>query len=532
VGPINNIKSATGKGVEDVVVKATASSEDMPRGPACLIEEGLDPCSLIIFGASGDLTARKIVPALFCLFVYGVLPPRTLILGCARSPMDDDSFRARMEAVVSSRPHYHPDKWAEFREMLFYQPIEYGSLDSLKAMEARLRRLEGRGHKRGRLLYLAIPPSIYRTSVEAIGKVGLAKPEGEHILWTRIVIEKPFGRDLESAIELDGLLHKFFREEQIFRIDHYLAKETVQNILMFRFANAIFEPIWNRQYIDQVAIFAMESGGVEHRAGYYEEAGVLRDMFQNHMMQLLALTAMEPPARFEADRVRDEKVKVYRELRPFPLEDLGSHLVLGQYTRAAVEGKEVPGYREEPGVAPDSLTPTYAKMKVFVDNWRWQGVPFYLTSGKRLAKKVTEIVVQFHRIPHTVFREVIGEEIAPNRLTLGIYPEEKITMTFQTKRPGARVCLRAVTMDFHYNEGYTGPVLESYEKVLLDCMLGDQMLFWRQDGVELAWAFLTPVLEECETCADRAQRLKFYRAGSWGPELPELREPPPAISSQ
>ncbi|MFH1122422.1 MAG: glucose-6-phosphate dehydrogenase, partial [Pseudomonadota bacterium] len=335
--------------------------------------------------------------------------------------------------------------------------------------------------------------------------------------WSRIIVEKPFGRDLETAVTLDRSLHEYFQESQIFRIDHYLAKETVQNILMFRFANAIFEPIWNRRYIDYVSITAAESLGVEHRAGYYEEAGVLRDMFQNHMMQLLALTAMEPPSLFEADRVLDEKAKLYRSLRPFPVDAIEDYLVLGQYDRGTIEGREVPGYREEPGVSPDSLTPTYAKMKVFVDNWRWQGVRFFVSSGKRLAGKLTEIVIQFKEIPHSMFRETLGEEISSNRLILGIYPDEKITLTFQTKNPGAHVALRPVTMDFHYHQGYQGPLLDAYEKVLLDCMVGDHMLFWRQDGVELCWSFLTPILLGCESCGNREERLLPYEAGTWGP---------------
>jgi glucose-6-phosphate 1-dehydrogenase len=339
--------------------------------------------------------------------------------------------------------------------------------------------------------------------------------------WSRIVVEKPFGRDLDTAIDLDQSLHDYFGEHQIFRIDHYLAKETVQSILMFRFANAIFEPIWNRRYIDRVSITASETLGVEHRAGYYEEAGVLRDMFQNHMMQLLALTAMDPPSLFEADRVRDEKIRVYRALRPFPVKDLQSHLVLGQYGAGMIDGKRVPAYRYEPGVRPDSLTPTFAMMKIFLDNWRWQGVPFYLTSGTRLARKVTEIAIQFKEVPHSMFRLTLGEPIQANRLVLGIYPDEKISLTFQTKSPGARVCLRSVTMDFHYHQNYSGPVLEAYEKVLLDCMLGDQMLFWRQDGVELCWSFLTPLLRECETCSDRSEMLFPYESGTWGPKAVE-----------
>jgi glucose-6-phosphate 1-dehydrogenase len=332
------------------------------------------------------------------------------------------------------------------------------------------------------------------------------------------VVEKPFGRDLNTAIELDRSIYEYFSEHQIFRIDHYLAKETVQNVLMFRFANAIFEPIWNRRYVDQVEITAVETLGVEHRAGYYEQSGVLRDMFQNHMMQLLALTAMEPPSAFEDDRVRDERVKVFRALRPFEVDRLQDRLVLGQYDAGTIDGQIVPAYRDEPGVDPQSLTPTFARMKVFIDNWRWQGVPFYLTSGKRLAQKITQISIQFKQVPHSLFRNVLGPGIAANHLTLGIYPDEKITMTFQTKLPGARVCLRSVTMDFHYYQGSQHPVLDAYEKVLLDCMLGDHMLFWRQDAVELCWSFLTPILAECEACSDRQSMLHSYPAGSFGPE--------------
>ena len=287
---------------------------------------------------------------------------------------------------------------------------------------------------------------------------------------------------------------------------------------MFRFANAIFEPIWNRTYIDSVTITAAETLGIERRAGYYEEAGVLRDMFQNHMMQLLALTAMEPPSIFEAERVRDEKAKLYRSLRPFPVDRLKDHLVLGQYGRGSMDGKQVPAYREEPGVNPISLTPTFAMMTVFVDNWRWQGVPFFLSSGKRLVKKLTEIAIQFKEVPHSMFRDVLGEKILANRLVLGIYPEEKISMTFQTKMPGARVSLRSVTMDFFYHQGHAGRVLDAYEKVLLDCMVGDHMLFWREDGVELCWSYLTPILQGCETCGDRGEMLLPYEAGSEGPQ--------------
>ena len=330
-------------------------------------------------------------------------------------------------------------------------------------------------------------------------------------------MEKPFGRDLQTALDLDRVLHRNFREKQIFRIDHYLAKETVQNILMFRFANTIFEPIWNRNYIEYVGILAAEKIGVENRAGYYEQAGVLRDMFQNHMVQLLALIAMESPSLFEDDRVRDEKAKVGRSIRPIAEDTLMDNLVLGQYGEGMVNGGQVPGYLQEKGVHPESIIPTFAMMRMFVDNWRWQGVPFYLASGKRMARKETRIVVQFKNVPHSMFRKVLDEKITANRLILGIYPEEKITLTFQTKVPGAKSCLRPVTMDFKYYQGFKGSPLDAYAKVLLDVITGDHMLFWRQDGVELSWSYLTPILQACETCVHPEARLHAYDAGTWGP---------------
>jgi glucose-6-phosphate 1-dehydrogenase len=286
---------------------------------------------------------------------------------------------------------------------------------------------------------------------------------------------------------------------------------------MLRFANAIFEPIWNRRYIDHVSIIATETLGVENRADYYEQAGVLRDMFQNHMMQLLALIAMEPPSAFDAERVRDEKTKAHRCLRPFPVDRLSDFLVLGQYGSGTQTGETVPAYRDEPGVRPDSMVPTFAMMKLFIDNWRWQGVPFYLTSGKRLPRKLTQVSIRFKGVPHSMFRQTLEETITANQLVLGIFPDEKIVLTFQTKTPGARVQLRSVTMDFNYYQDQAGPFLDAYEKVLQDCMLGDQMLFWRQDGVEACWSFLTPILEGCETCRDRSDMLHIYAAGTWGP---------------
>jgi len=500
------------------IAKTTTPDMGIPF-ESCLIEGTPDPCMVVIVGASGDLTARKIIPALFNLFLNGGLPNPFLVVGCARTKLSNQEFRGKMKDALETANILDEQKWQGFSKSLYYQAIDYDKLASFKTLARSLRELDKKQRIGwNRVFYLAIPPSLYKSTAQMIGKAGLSVEDDKGKNWSRIVVEKPFGRDLNTAIDLDRSLHEHFQEHQIFRIDHYLAKETVQNILMFRFANAIFEPIWNRRYIAHVSITAAETLGVEHRSGYYDQAGVLRDMFQNHMMQLLSLTAMEPPSLFEADRVLDEKAKVYRTIRPFPTSTLQDYLVLGQYGAGSLNGKRVPAYRDEPGIDPESLTPTFAMMKIFLDSWRWQGVPFYLTSGKRLAKKLTEIVIQFKEVPHSMFRQTLGEHITANRLILGIYPEEKISLTFQTKNPGARVCLRSVTMDFHYHQNYTGPILDAYEKVLLDCMLGDHMLFWRQDGVELCWSFLTPILRECEACGDRGEMLLPYDSGTWGPK--------------
>ncbi len=484
----------------------------------CLTPQQIEPCIIVIFGATGDLTARKLIPALFNLYLNGGLPESFQIVGCGRTELDSADFRSEMEAALEASGTREPDMWQNFAAALHYHVIDYDNPDSYAALSETLKNLDRGNNTLGnRIFYVALPPKLYKTVAQMIGQAGMSAENMDGIGWSRIVVEKPFGTNLETAVDLDRSLHEYFAEHQIFRIDHYLAKETVQNILIFRFANALFEPIWNRRYIDHVVITATETLGVEHRAGYYENSGVLRDMFQNHMMQLLALTAMEPPSRFEDDLVRDEKTKVFRSLRPFPIQNLQEYLILGQYSAGSIDGEPVPSYRDEPDVDSDSNTPTFAMMKVFLDNWRWQGVPFYMTSGKRLNKKITEIAIQFKNVPYSMFRHILGEGILANRLTLGIHPEEKITLSFQTKIPGARVCLRTVTMDFHYDQNYTGPTLDAYEKVLIDCMLGDQMLFWRQDSVERCWSFLTPILNECETCDNRDQILHFYESGSMGP---------------
>ncbi|MFZ5774777.1 MAG: glucose-6-phosphate dehydrogenase [Thermodesulfobacteriota bacterium] len=472
----------------------------------------LPPCILVVFGASGDLASRKLLPALFSLFVRDRLPETTAIVGCGRSVMDDDAFRSSLPA-----PGHAPDRWPDFAATLRYQQLTYDDPAGYQALAELLRGLEEqRGAPPNRLFYLAVPPALYPVIAAQLGQSGLAAEKAGG--WTRIVVEKPFGRDSASATELDRTLHQSFREEQIFRIDHYLAKETVQNVLMLRFANTLFEPLWNRGFIDHVGIVAAESLGVEHRAGYYDTAGVLRDMFQNHMLQLLALIAMEPPSRFEAERVQDEKAKVFRSLKPFDLTRLGEDIILGQYGPGRIDGREVPGYRDEAGVARGSLTPTFAMLRLFVDNWRWRGVPFYLISGKRMARKETRMVIQFKGVPHSMFRNVLDANILANRLVLGVHPEERVTLSFQTKSPGSKECLQPVNMEFQYQHPGGRP-MDAYEQVLLDCLTGDHMLFWRHDGVELSWEFLSPVIEGCETCGTAAGKLLApYPAGSLGPE--------------
>ena len=479
------------------------------------------PCTLVIFGGSGDLTQRKLIPALYSLFRQNRLPEPFTVVGCSRTEMTDNQFRDRLKKGYQDSGMDLSD-WDAFASLLHYYPVSYDQ-KSFTDLREHLIQLDLANQCRGnRIFDLAVPPSLYPIIAELLSRTKLSKEQGSNNGWTRIVVEKPFGRDLKSALELDRILHASFKEYQIFRIDHYLAKETVQNMLIFRFANSIFEPIWNRHHIEYVGIMAAESLGVGNRAGYYEQTGVLRDMFQNHMMQLLVLTAMEAPCRLEAGAVQDEKVKVIKSLRDFH-PDKGSRICLGQYEAGAIDGVDVAGYRQEAGVASNSLVPTFALMELYLDNWRWQDVPFFLVSGKRLPRKQTQIIIQFKEVPHRLFKDVLGETIGANRLIIETFPEESIRLTFQTKNPGASICLRSMTMDFTYNEHYQGEPLEAYGRVLLDCMNDDHMLFWRQDGIEGSWSFLTPILEECEQCCNRDQQLHRYQAGTWGPEAADNR---------
>ena len=474
-----------------------------------------DPFTLIIFGASGDLTRRKLMPALWSLYAARTLPEPFVILAVSRTEMGDDEFRTRVREAVTEFAHVQPPSehvWSRFASSVFYlagDPSEgslYGRLaDKLRELEA------PRGIPPNHLFYCATPPSLYDDIVENLGASGLARTEGG---WTRIVVEKPFGRDYASARALNEQLAGVFGENQVYRIDHYLGKETVQNILVFRFANGIFEPLWNRVHVNHVQITVAEDLGVETRGAYYEEAGALRDMVQNHLMQLLCLIAMEPPVTFEADAVRDEKNKVMQAIRPIDPARVDEVAVRGQYTSGFVGGRPVPAYRQEKGVARDSRTETYAALRLAVDNWRWAGVPFFLRTGKRLPKRASEIVIRFHRTPHMIFRRS-PSGVEPNILIIRIQPDEGIGLELTAKTPGPDLKLGVVPMDFRYGEVFGGHSPEAYERLLLDAIHGDATLYARGDWVERAWAILTPVLEAWGARGEPAP----YEAGTWGPTL-------------
>ena len=486
----------------------TAPAAAASRGAFCT-ETVPESCGLVVFGASGDLVHRKLLPSLFSLCEKGLLQRTFYVLGYARTPMSDDDFRAAVRASLSRRfPQANPAHVNQFLACCYYQVGQYDQPADFTALAQRLRQLDAQYALPGsHLFYLAVPPTLFGTIADLLSQSGLAaEPPG---VWARLLVEKPFGRDLSSALALDRELHQALAESQIYRLDHYLGKETVQNILVLRFGNTVFEPIWNRRFVDHVQITVAESLGVEERGGYFDHAGLLRDMFQNHLLQLLAMVAMEPPVSFEADRVRDERVKLLRALRPLPPEAL----VRGQYTGGEIEGRPVRAYREEDKVAPDSRRETFVAARLWVDNWRWQGVPFYLRVGKRLPRRVSEIAIVFRPVPHSIFAPLGPEDLRPNVLRLNVQPDEGAALHLQAKAPGPRLCLSGLTMDFTYREVFGQEPPEAYERLLLDCMLGDQTLFVRHDDMEVAWSLVTPILAAWESEGDPEP----YEAGTWGP---------------
>jgi glucose-6-phosphate 1-dehydrogenase len=491
-------------------VTVTATEEN-PLLEGLRLRRTPEPCALVIFGASGDLTQRKLIPALYALAFRRLLPERFAVVGAARTEVSTDEWREQMREAVQNyaRDEFRQDVWERLAEAMCYVPTEAADEQGEDRLAAALTELdETRSTAGNRVYYLAVPPGAMNTIGRELGERRRAQG------WARLIVEKPFGWDLASAKELNRVLWEFFDESEIFRIDHYLGKETVQNLLALRFANGIFEPIWNRQFIDHVQITVAESMGIEHRADYYEHAGAVRDIFQNHMLQLVALTAMEPPIDFTADSVRSEKVKVLRALHtPGP-----KSVVRGQYGRGFVEGVEVPGYREEEGVAPDSMTETYMAAKLYVDNWRWADTPFYVRAGKRLPRRETTIAIQFKRAPHPPFEDAAADGLRPNVLLVHIQPNEGVSLEIGAKVPGQGMTIRTVHMDFLYGGAFRTGLPEAYERLILDAMLGDATLFTRADEVAEQWSLVDAIV-----AAWRRDRPTFpnYEAGTWGPASAE-----------
>jgi glucose-6-phosphate 1-dehydrogenase len=478
-----------------------------------------DACAVVIFGASGDLTRRKLMPALYNLAVSRALPGGFAVVGQARRAKSHEQFRAEMKEGVSKfsrRRPIDPAVWSDFERGISYVAGTFEDEKTYTRLRDHLLELDKeRGTRGNRLYYFAVPPAEFGTIVNGLRSAGLVNEEAKGGSWGRVVFEKPFGDDLESARALNDTIAKVFREAQVYRIDHYLGKETVQNLLVFRFANSLWEPIWNREHVDHVQITVAEEIGVEGRGKFYEQTGVTKDIVENHLMQLLCLTAMEPPISLSADAVRDEKVKVLRSLRPMERSMVAQNVIRGQYTRGHVRGDDVPAYREEPDVDPHSKVETYVAMKVEIDNWRWGGVPYYVRAGKRLARRVTEIAVQFKKVPHTLFRAPDGG-ITPNVLAMRIQPDEGIALRFITKEPGQQTVLRDVAMDFRYGSAFGSNTPEAYERLLLDAMRGDATLFTRRDEVEEQWAYIDRVFDAW--VAEGLAPPPTYPGGSWGPD--------------
>lgn len=482
-------------------------------------EESPQPCGAVIFGASGDLAARKLIPSLFTLFQKNFLPENFFLAGFARTEMDDSEFREKIKRKLRKAEAGTEEDIEQFTALCYYFRGDYKDKASyLRLSKGVLELSKKKGTGSNLIFYLAVPPSVYQPIVAFLDESGLLTEDESGNFWRRVVFEKPFGFDLASSRQLDSSLRSSLKENQIYRIDHYLGKETVQNIMMLRFANSMFEPLWNRRYVDHVQITVAEDIGIGSRAGYFDKIGLLRDMFQNHILQILALIAMEPPVSFAADHVRDEKVKLLRSVHPLSQNELSDKVVRGQYKESSVNGEPKLAYREETGVEDNSVTETYTAMKLFIENWRWKGVPFYLRSGKRLARRNTEAAIFFKAVPHSIFHPLEADDLAQNVLRLSIQPREGMALTIQAKRPGPKLCMDVLDLSFNYRDVFEPTPIDAYGRLLLDAMLGDQTLFLRSDNIDVAWQLLEPILADWKNKENSRNPLFLYSAGGQGPE--------------
>lgn len=497
-------------GIHEVSISATSDKKSIQK-----------PFCMVIFGASGDLTSRKLAPALYSLFRQGRLPEQMSVMGFGRTEMGDEDFRQQIREGLAAHAGDKPsaEDWKRFGSRLFYQVGQYDDPDDYRRLAERLKEIAARAGRDGGagncLFYLSTPPSQFVPITRALGRADLAR-RGQREPWSRVIIEKPFGHDLRSARELNRAIGENFDETQVFRIDHYLGKEVVQNLLVLRFANSIFEPVWNAKYVDHVQITASETLGVGKRGGYYEKVGAMRDMLQNHLMNLLSLVAMEAPLSLGADAIRDEKLKLLKSLQPIPPDCVNFGVIRAQYGEGRLHGERVRAYRQEEDVAPDSDTETFVALKASIDNWRWAGVPFFLRTGKRLARKVSEISIHFKGVPQVLFNAPPLGPMQPNVLSIRIQPHEGIQMRVQVKAPGPTMRIEPLNMDFGFVEAFGGEGPDAYERLLLDAALGDSTLFTRSDEIEAAWEFVDPILQGCDMA--KGSRMPTYEPGSWGPK--------------
>jgi len=479
---------------------------------------GAPPTVVVIFGASGDLTARKLVPAIFNLGLDNLLPGEFHLIGFGRKPIPDEEFQSMMDEAIGehSRRPLNKEIWDRVRHNMTYHAGGYDDAEAFSSLAKKIDKIESDlGRDMQRLFYISTPPGVFQPIITNLGSSGMARAHVHTKLASKVIIEKPFGRDLETARELNASLNSVFEEPQVYRIDHYLGKETVQDLLVQRFANSIFEPMWNREYVDNVQITVAESLGVGSRGGYYDTSGALRDMIQNHTMQLVALTAMEPPVSLDPESIRDEKVKVLKAIQPLELKAEGGDVVRARYGSGLVSGKPVKAYMDEQGIPEDSITETYAALRLSINNWRWQGVPFYIRSGKRMARRASEIAIQFKRPPGILFSESKKFDVAANTMVISIQPDEGVTLVMNSKIPGLETRTQPVKMHFRYSTTFGSNTPEAYERLILDAMIGDSTLFIRGDETEASWKLVTPILEHWKECGTHG--LEEYAAGSWGP---------------